>query len=235
VTTSTSSTTDRVHDTLAWLKRRGTKRNRDGMARYAIVAPKVFGVSVADLRGRGKVLGQDQALAVALWKTGWYEARMLAAFVADPDETTALQMDRWARNFDNWAICDHLCFHLFDRTPHAWRKIDQWGRRREEFVKRAAFALLASVALHDKQAGDGEFMRALPLVERAASDERNFVKKGVNWALRSVGRRNRALHAAAVDVSRRLADAQSPSARWVGKDALRELTSPAVLRRVERR
>jgi 3-methyladenine DNA glycosylase AlkD len=224
-----------VDETLAWLKRRGSKRNREGMARYGIVAPKAFGVSVGDLRARGKALGTDQALAQALWKTGWYEARMLAGFVADPAKTTAAQMDRWARDFDNWAICDHLCFHLFDRSPHAWRKIAQWSGRREEFVKRAAFALLASVALHDKTGPDEPFLRALPLIEGAATDERNFVKKGVNWALRGVGRRSPVLHAAALGTARRLAGSDAASARWIGKDALRELTGPAVMRRLKRR
>ena len=214
-----------VPEILAWLERRGTKKNREGMARYAIVAPKAFGVSVGDLRVLGKKVGRDQRLAEALWKTGWYEARMLVGFVADPARVTPAQMDRWARDFDNWAICDHLCFHLFDRSPHAWTKIRQWSRRREEFVKRAAFALLASVALHDKQAPDAPFLRALPLVERAAPDTRNFVKKGVSWALRGVGRRNAALHGPAVAAARRLAASSEPAARWVGKDALRELTS----------
>jgi 3-methyladenine DNA glycosylase AlkD len=223
-----------VPEILAWLERKGTKRNREGMARYAIVAPKAFGVSVGDLRALGKKLGPDQKLAEALWKTGWYEARMLAAFVADPERTTPALMDRWARDFDNWAICDHACFHLFDRTPHAWRKIRQWSGRREEFVKRAAFALLASVALHDKKGPDAPFLAALPLVERAASDERNFVKKGVSWALRGVGRRNTALHGPSVALARRLAASESPAARWVGKDAYRELTSAAVVRRLKR-
>jgi 3-methyladenine DNA glycosylase AlkD len=200
------------------------------MARYGIVAPKVFGVSVSMIQQLGKRLGRDHDLAIALWDTGWYEARMLSAFVDEPDRVTAGQMDRWARDFDNWAVCDHLCFHLFDRTPHAWRKIDQWSRRRAEFVKRAAFALLASVALHDKSAPDAPFVRSLRLVEAGAADERNFVKKGVSWGLRSVGRRNRALNAAAIKVARRLAGSADAAPRWVGKDALRELAGPKVQR-----
>ena len=148
---------------------------------------------------------------------------MLTAFVDDPAKVTAAQMDRWARDFDNWAICDTLCFHLFDKTPHAWRKIDQWAARREEFVKRAAFALLASVALHDKRAPDAPFLRALPLVERASTDDRNFVKKGVSWALRLIGRRNPALNTAALGVARRLAASSDAAARWIGKDAVKEL------------
>ncbi|MEO8192914.1 MAG: DNA alkylation repair protein [Gemmatimonadales bacterium] len=214
------------------LERRGTKRNREGMARYGIVAPKVFGVSVASLRDLGKRLGRDHELALALWKTGWYEARMLTAFVDDPKLVTAAQMDSWTRDFDNWAICDTLCFHLFDRTPHAWRKIEQWSKRRDEFVKRAAFALLATVALHDKRAADQPFVRSLALIERAATDDRNFVKRGVSWALRTIGRRNQALNKAAIETSRRLAESSNATERWVGKDALKDITRPAVLKRL---
>lgn len=227
-----SATAARVRKVLAWLERRGSKRNREGMARYAIRAPKVFGVSMATMQGLAKRLGKDHDLAAALWDTGWYEARILTAFVDDAGRVTAAQMDRWARDFDNWAICDTVCFHLFDRTPHAWRKVEQWSARRAEFVKRAAFALLASLAAHDKSAPDAPFHRSLRLIERAATDDRNFVKKGVSWALRTVGRRSRALNAAAVATAVRLAQSPDGAARWVGRDALRELTSPAVRRRL---
>jgi 3-methyladenine DNA glycosylase AlkD len=219
---------DRVREVLGWLERRGTKRNRDGMARYAIHADKAFGVSVSDLKRLARDLGRDHDLAGALWATGWYEARMLTGFVDEPERVTAAQMDRWAREFDNWAVCDHLCFHLFDRTPHAWRKIEQWCPRREEFVKRAGFALLASVALHHKDADDAPFLASLDLIERGARDDRNFVKKGVSWALRSVGRRpSSAVKAAALAVARRLAAASEPGPRWVGKDAVRDLARAA--------
>jgi 3-methyladenine DNA glycosylase AlkD len=217
---------------LASLRKQGSARNRDGMARYAIVAPKVFGVSVAAIRDMGKQIGHDHALALALWKSGWYEARMLTAFVDEPARVTVAQMDRWAKDFDNWAICDHLCFHLFDKTPHAWGRISAWSRRREEFVKRAAFALLAGVALHDKKAPDAPFLKSLRLIERAATDERNFVKKGVSWALRSVGHRNSVVHAASVATATRLAASADASARWIGKDALRDLMRAQVVKRV---
>jgi 3-methyladenine DNA glycosylase AlkD len=230
--TTAKASADRVREALAWLERRGTKKNRDGMARYAIVAPKAFGVSVANIRQLGKKLGRDHELAAALWETGWYEARMLTAFVDEPDRVTPAQMDRWASDFDNWAICDTLCFHLFDRTPHAWRKIEQWSTKRDEFVKRAAFALLASVALHDKNETDAPFLRSLRLIEKGAADERNFVKKAVSWALRTVGRRDKPLNAAAVELARRLSESKESGPRWVGRDALRELTSPAVQRRL---
>jgi 3-methyladenine DNA glycosylase AlkD len=226
---------ERVQEALAWLERRGTRRNRDGMARYAIYSPKVFGVSVADIRQLAKRFGRDHELAAALWETGWYEARMLCAFVDEPERVTPAQMDRWARDFDNWAICDTLCFHLFDRTPHAWRKVEQWSGRQGEFVRRAAFALLASIALHDKRAPDEPFLRSLRLIERAAGDERNFVKKAVSWALRGIGRRNHALNAAAVEVAERLAERPEAAARWVARDALRELTGAVVRRKLAAR
>ncbi len=224
-----------VAEVLSWLKRHGTKRNREGKARYGIVTDRAFGVPVSALQQQAKRLGRDHDLAARLWETGWYEARMMTAFVDEPAKVTASQMDRWARDFDNWAICDTVCFHLFDRTPHAWRRVGPWSRRRDEFVKRAAFALLAGLALHDKEAEDGKFLRALPLIEWGAADERNFVKKGVSWALRAIGRRNHALNEATVELSRRLVDAQEPAARWVGRDAFRELTGPVVRRRLASR
>jgi 3-methyladenine DNA glycosylase AlkD len=224
-----------AREVLRVLERKGSKRNRDGMARYGIVAPKVFGVSVGTLRQLGKRLGRNHALAAELWKSGWYEARMLAAFVEEPERVTPAQMERWARAFDNWAICDTVCFHLFDKTPHAWSKLAAWADRPEEFVKRSTFALLASLSVHDKKAEDGGFLRGLRLVEQAADDERNFVKKAVSWALRSIGKRSPMLHAASLEVAGRLAIRPAPAARWVGKDALRELSSPAVRRRLAAR
>jgi 3-methyladenine DNA glycosylase AlkD len=160
---------------------------------------------------------------------------MLATLVDEPARVTPAQMDRWCRDFNNWAICDTACFCLFDRTPHAWQKVEQWSRRRDEFIKRAAFALLWSLTVHDKTANTDAFTRGLLMVERAATDERNFVKKAVNMALRAIGKRNRALNAAAVTVARRLSTSPDATARWVGKDALRELTSPAVTRRLAAR
>jgi 3-methyladenine DNA glycosylase AlkD len=224
-----------VRAALAWLERHGTRRTREGMARYGIVADKAFGVPVGSIQQLGKRLGRDHNLAAALWETGWYEARMLCAYVDEPDRVTAAQMDRWARDFDNWGICDTVCFALFDRTPHAWKKVAQWSRRRDEFVKRAAFALLASLGVHDKVTGDAPFMRSLRLIERAAFDERNFVKKGVSWALRVVGRRSQVLHEAAVELAGQLAESSDAGARWVGKDARRELTSTKVRALMARR
>ena len=224
-----------VDAVVAELKRLGSQRTREGMARYAIPSDAAFGVPVGVIRQLGKRLGRSQELASALWSTGWYEARLLAAFVAEPGRVTALEMDRWCRDFDNWAVCDTACFHLFDRTPHAFAKVAAWSRRRDEFVRRAAFALLASLALHDKQSADEPFLSCLPLIERAAEDERNFVKKAVSWALKGVGGRSGELNAAALALARRLAESGDATARWVGKDALRDLSKPATLRRLAQR
>jgi 3-methyladenine DNA glycosylase AlkD len=213
-----------VRDILATLTRRGTQKNIDGMARYAIVSRHAVGVSVGDLRAMARTIGKNHALALALWKTDVYEARMLAAFVAEPDRVTPALMDRWARDFDNWAICDHCCFHLFDKTPFAWARINQWSRRREEFVRRAAFALLASMALHHKTSPDAPFVKSLSLIERASTDDRNFVKKGVSWALRGIGHRNPGMQRAAMTLARTLAASDDRTQRWIGKDAIRDLS-----------
>lgn len=226
-----TTVTESVAHVLASLQRLANKKTRDGMARYAIPSENALGVPVGQIRDLGKRLGRDHALAAALWKTGCYEARMLAAFVDEPVAVTPAQMDRWAKDFDNWAICDHVCFHLFDRTPHALAKVAKWSDQPAEFVRRAAFALLASVALHDKRAADDVFAAHLPLIETAATDARNFVKKGVSWALRGIGRRNAALRAAATALAQRLSESPNAAARWVGKDALRDLLRPTMLRR----
>jgi 3-methyladenine DNA glycosylase AlkD len=206
------------------LRKLGKKSVRDGMARYAIPSDKALGISVGELRKLGKDLGPSHALSLELWATDIYEARMLACFVAEPERLTPGQMDRFCKDFDNWAICDTACFHLFDRSPHAFAKVARWHDRRSEYEKRAAFALLASLALHAKKLGDEPFLECLPLIERAASDERNFVKKGVSWALRGIGaRKSPTLKAAARALASRLASSSDATARWVGKDALRDL------------
>jgi len=219
-------------DVVAWLKKSGSKKARDGMARYGLPSDHAVGISVGALKTKAKALGRDHDLAIALWKTGIYEARLLAAFVGDPARVTPAEMDRWCKDFDNWGVVDTVCFSLWDRTPHAFAKVRAWATRKPEFEKRAAFALLACLALHDKATkDDAPYLDSLKLIERAAADDRNFVKKGVSWALRGIGRRNPGLNAAAVAVARRLAAATEPSARWIGKDALRELTSAPIGRK----
>ncbi len=220
---------------IAALKRVASKATRDGMARYGLPSDKAFGVSVGAMQKMAKGIGPNHDLAVALWDTGWYEARMMAAFLGEPARVTTAEMDRWCRDFDNWGIVDTVCFKLWDQTPHAFGKVQQWATREDEFQKRASFVLLACLAAHDKQSGDEPFLRCLPLVERGATDERNFVKKGVSWALRMVGRRSAKLNAAAVVLAKHLAASSNAAAQWTGKGALKELTSPAVTRRLKRK
>ncbi len=224
-----------VRAVLRDFERLGSARIRGEMAsRYGITAPDAFGIRVAKLHEIGKRLGRDHDLADALWQSGVYEARMLACFVDEPARVTPRQMDRWCADFDNWAICDTACFHLFDRTPYVLTKVAAWAKRRAEFEKRAAFALLAGAASHADGIADDAFAKCLPLAERAAADPRNFVKKGVSWALRSVGQRSRPLHAASLAVADRLIASEDPAARWVGKDVRRDLDRPLVRRRLDR-
>lgn len=225
----------RVAEALDWLDQRSRPSIRKGMARYAIPADKALGVRMGDIQKLAKLLGRDHALALALWKTDVYEARMLSAYVDEPARVTPAQMDSQARDFDNWAVCDTLCFALWVRTPHAFAKIRKWAAHRDEYVKRAAFALLASMALKNKESTDADFLPCLPLIEKAAADERNFVRKAVSWALRGVGRRSAGLHKASLELARKLAASTEPAPRWVGKDAFRELSSEAVRKRLRRR
>jgi len=204
------------------------------MARYGIAAKRAFGVPMGTLLTLKKRLGKNQPLSLELWDSGWYEARLLAALVGDPERVTRRQMNAWAAGFENWGDCDTVCFHLFDRTPFAFEKARQWVQSPREYVRRGGFVLMACLALHDKAAPDKSFLPFLSLIEKGASDERNFVNKGVSWALRGVGRRNRALHAAALPVATRLAQSDVAARRWVGKDALRELASPKVRSRLAR-
>ncbi len=222
-------------DVLARLAAAATPKDLANLQRFGITASRPLGVSMANIQKVARSLGRDHALAAELWDSGIYEARLLAAYVDEPAKVTAAQMDRWARDFDNWGVCDTLCFALFDRTPHAWRCVDRWASARQEFVRRGAFALMASMAVHDKAAPDAPFLERLPLIEAAADDSRDFVRKGVSWALRTAGRRSLALHRAALDVATRLAASADAGARWVGKDAIRDLRGPIATRVVQKR
>src|ERR1700754_4676291 len=214
---------EEVEDVLESLKSLSSKRIRDEMGpRYGVHTDKAFGVSVSNIQKVAKLIGKNHQLALALWETGWYEARMLTSYVDEPELVTSSQMDRWCRDFDNWGICDTACFHLFDRTPFAWEKARQWSTSTSEFIKRAAYALMASLVAHDKAASDVQFLALIPLIEKGAYDDRNFVKKALNWALRTNGKHSLALNAAALAAAKRLASSKEASCRWVGKDALRE-------------
>lgn len=225
----------RCAQAVAALRQRASAATRAGMTRYGIPNDKAFGVAMRDVQAVARQFGRDHALAEALWQTDLYDARMLACYVAEPAQVSAAQMERWVRDVDNWAHCDTVCFAVWDRTPHAWTKVRQWSTRKDEFVRRAAFALLASLTVHDKKAADDAYLDGLERIEAAAADERHFVKKAVNWALRSIGKRNLRLHAAAVTVAQRLAASDAAAPRWVGKDALRELGSAAVVKRLNAR
>jgi 3-methyladenine DNA glycosylase AlkD len=224
----------RAAEIFAELRAMGNPDNVAGMARFGIRSALAFGVSAPALHRRARTLGRDHDLALALWQTGALEARLLAALVDDPGKVTRAQMERWARAFDNWAVCDGACCNLFDRTPFARAKALAWSARREEHVKRAGFVLMAGMAVHDRRAPDSLFREFLPVIERHAADGRNLVKKGVNWALRQIGKRNTRLRRDALAVCRRLRRSDSPAARWVAGDASRELNHPATIERIAR-
>lgn len=203
------------------------------MARFGINPDRALGVRIPDLRRLAKQVGTDHSLALGLWKTGIHEARILASMIDDPASVTERQMESWAGDFDSWDLCDQCCGNLFDRTPFAYGKAVDWASRDEEFVKRAGFALMAWAAVHDKGADNRAFLEFLPVIEREAHDDRNFVKKSVNWALRQIGKRNRRLHRAALGLAKRLAARKdSRAARWIGTNAVRELTSEPVRARL---
>jgi 3-methyladenine DNA glycosylase AlkD len=203
-----------------------------GMARFGINPENTYGVSVPNLRKLAKEVGRDHALAQELWASGVHEARILASMVDEPKLVTEEQMEAWVRDFDSWDVCDQVCMNLFEKVPVAWCKVSEWSQREEEFVKRTAFALLACFAWHDKGAADEKFIALMPVIVSGASDERNFVRKAVNWALRNVGKRNPNLNKAAIETAREIQGIDSKAARWIAADALRELSGEAVQKRL---
>ncbi len=212
-----------VEDVINKLKTLARQDQLEGMARFGIAIERRLGVSVPDMRKVAREVGKDHPLALALWKTGIAEARMLASMIDEPDKVTEKQMEDWVKDFNSWDVCDQVCDNLFEKTRFAWKKIIDWSDREEEFVKRAAFALIACLAWHDKKAQDNQFIGLFPLIIKAATDERNFVKKAVNWALRNIGKRNANLNKAAIETAEEVKKLDSKSARWVASDAIREL------------
>jgi 3-methyladenine DNA glycosylase AlkD len=209
---------------LEWLERERDITTFENMGpRYGIHTDRAFGVPMARMKVLAKTLGTDHALAAELWASGWYEARIVASMVDDAEAVTSEQMDVWCDDFDNWAIVDTVCFNLFDRTAHAWSKVDQWAASDREFTKRAAFALLWSLALHDRTAHDDRFVHGLELIEREAGDGRHLVDKAVGMALKAIGKRRTSLTVAATSVAERLADSKDPAARRIGRPALNEI------------
>jgi 3-methyladenine DNA glycosylase AlkD len=214
------------------LVHRGEERNVDGMARFGIRSGKVCGVSKPKMDEIARAIGKNHALGLKLWQTGMHDARLLAMLISEPELVTAAQMERWVRDFDNWDVCDGTCCHLFVDAKPAWAKAFSWSSRRKEFEKRAGFALAAYLAIHDKSAADAPFRRFLKVIEREAWDERNFVRKAANWALRNIGKRNRRLNRAAIESAERIRRAGTRAGRWIAADALRELKSDGVQRRL---
>ena len=212
-----------AEEILQLLRKKASPGNVRGMARFGMSAQGRLGVSVPEMRRIARLAGKDHRLALALWKTGIAEARIVASMVAEPAKVTARQMETWVVGIDSWDICDQVCGNLWDKTPVAWGKLRAWTRREEEFVRRAGFALIAYLAWHDKQAADARFVAVLPLIRRGAVDERNFVKKAVSWALRNIGKRNPALRRESLRLAKELRLSDSRAARWVGADAVREL------------
>jgi 3-methyladenine DNA glycosylase AlkD len=220
---------------LAWLKRNGSKKAALGLARYGLPVENAYGISVATLRDYAKAHGKDHDLALKLWRTGSLDARILASLFGEPERLTAAQMDGWCRDFDNWGTTDTACFALFDRSPLAWKMVPKWVKRKGEFQKRAGFVMMACLAAHDKTATDAAFMKFFPMIEQGAADDRNFVKKGVSWALRHLGHRNASLHGAAITTATKLSNSDNATERWVGKDALRDITRPAVIAKLRKK
>jgi len=218
---------------LSRLKKLYNPKNVAGMARFGSKPKNAYGIAIPVLRKMAKGAGKDHGLALGLWDSGIHEARILASMVDEPEKVTSSQMDEWASGFDSWDVCDQVCMNLFGETGLAWKKVYEWAGRDEEFVKRAAFALIAVLAWHDKEAPDSEFEKFLPLIRREAADERNFVKKAVNWALRHIGKRNVALNVKAIAAAKGIARIDSKAARWIAADALRELQGAAVQKRLK--
>jgi 3-methyladenine DNA glycosylase AlkD len=204
------------------------------MARFGINPSNTYGVSIPQLRAIAKRVGKNHGLAQELWASGIHEARILAGIIDDPRMVTEKQLDRWVREFDSWDVCDQCCSNLFGETEFAYKKAFEWSSKEGEFVKRAGFVMMAVLAVHDKNAKDEEFMKFLPIIKIKSDDERNFVKKAVNWALRQIGKRNFDLNVAAIKTAKEIQEIDSKSAKWIAADAVRELTSDAVQKKLRR-
>jgi 3-methyladenine DNA glycosylase AlkD len=223
-----------VEAVLKKLKGKARPDQIEGMSRYGMTAEGRMGVSVPNMRKIAKEIGKDHNLAVDLWKTGIPEARILASMIGEPGKLTEKQMENWVMDFNSWDVCDQVCMNLFEKTSLAWKKILEWSRRDEEFVKRAAYALLACLAWHDKELEDDKFIGMFRVIVSGAPDERNFVKKAVNWALRNIGKRNLNLNREAINTAREIQLIDSKAARWIASDAIRELEGEAVQKRLRR-
>jgi 3-methyladenine DNA glycosylase AlkD len=224
-----------VEEVMGELQSKAKAENIDGMARFAIVGDQRMGVSVPDMRKIAKSVGKNHQLALDLWDTGVPEGMIVAGMIAEPDKLTEEQMEDWVVDINSWDICDQVCMNLFEKTPLAEKKIFEWSTREGEFVKRTSYALIACLAWHDKQAVDERFINYFPLIVAGSTDERNFVKKAVNWALRNIGKRNQNLNKQAIRVANQIHEIDSKSARWIASNALRELESEKVQLRLSKK
>jgi 3-methyladenine DNA glycosylase AlkD len=224
-----------VDEVMEQLKSKAKKDQLQGMARFAIVGDQRLGVSVPAMRKIAKDIGKDHQLALDLWETGVPEGMIVAGMIAEPEKLTEAQMEVWVVDINSWDICDQVCMNLFEKTPLAERKIYEWSLREEEFVKRASYALIACLAWHDKEASDEAFTQYFPVIVAGATDERNFVKKAVNWALRNIGKRNQALNKEVIKVAKEIQGIDSKSARWIASDTIRELESEKVQERLRKK
>ncbi|MEM5778106.1 MAG: DNA alkylation repair protein [Candidatus Aenigmatarchaeota archaeon] len=218
----------KLNDILKELKSHSNPNNVEGMARFGINPKNTFGVPMPIIRKIGKEIGINHELAQQLWSSGNHEARILAGLIDDSKLVTEGQTENWVKDFDSWDVCDQVCMNLFDKTKFAYKKAIEWSSRKEEFVKRAGFVLMAVLAVHDKKAKDEKFLKFLPIIKRESTDERNFVKKAVNWALRQIGKRNKRLQKEAIKTAKEIQKIDSKSARWIASDTIKELESKKI-------
>ena len=217
------------------LRSLGSPKNIEGMKRYNITVEKSFGVPAPQIRSIAKQITMNHDLALQLWDSRYHEARILAAIIADPERTKLSMLDRWVNEIQNWAQCDNCCAELFEKTKYAYSLPFRWAKNEKEFVRRAGFVMIAEMAVHHKETEDKEFQKFFSLLKKYSIDERNFVKKGVNWALRQVGKRNISLHKKVIALSKEIQNIPSSSARWISNDALKELTNPKTVALIKRR
>ncbi len=222
-----------AQDVIEELRKYYNPCNLEGMSHYGINVEKAFGVNVPVLRALAKKIGTNHELALKLWESGYHEARHIATMIDDPKLVTKSQMNKWVRDFNSWDICDGACSNLFRFTPHAFDKIFEWTKRKEEFIRRTGFSLIAYLAVHDRKRDDKNFLKFFPLIKKHSVDERNFVKKAVNWALRQIGKRSKFLNKEALKLAKEIKSLDSKSAKWIANDAIRELTNPKILARIK--
>jgi len=224
----------KIKKILKELKKKGSKKNKEGMVRFGINTKNAFGTNVYDTRKIAKKYKFDHELALGLWNTNFHEARLLAGFIDEPEKVTEKQLEKWVKDFNSWDLCDLVCSNLFDKTVFAWKKAVEWTKRKKEFEKRAGFVLMCCLAVHDKKAEDKKFEKFFPLIKKHSTDERNFVKKAVNWALRQIGKRNLKLNKKAIKLGKEIKKIDSKTAKWIASDALRELESEKIQKRLKK-